>query len=132
MKKYLSAVYSMLIFATVVDIILLIYVTFFNVTPTFKSDVYTLDLIICILLWIEFIYNFLRSDKKQYLKENAISVLGMLPFNAMFLRSLRVIKLIQLSKILVISVHNVESVSKFLKETYLDKIMFVAIIFIRF
>ena len=130
MKKFQSTVYLILIFATVIDILLLVYVAFHPVDLTFKYEVMTLDLFLCIIFWIEFIYNFLKSDKKQYLKENSISILGMLPFDILFLRWLRIIKLIQLSKVFVVSIRKIESIGKFLKETYLDKIMLVSILFV--
>lgn len=54
----------------------------------------------------------------------------MLPINFVFLRALRLVKLIQLIKLFVLARDREKTVSIFLKNTYLDKIILVAIIFI--
>ena len=95
------------------------------------SFVRTFNLGVCILLWIEFIYSYQHSDdKKQYMRENAISILGMLPVDFIFLRALRLIKLVHLIKHFLVQRNNGKTITKFLKQTYLDKIIFVTIIFI--
>ena len=88
------------------------------------------DLVLCVVLWIEFIYSNLKSDEKPSLKDNAISIIGMLPFDFIFLRALRIIKLFQLLKTLLVTILNEKSITKFLRETLLDEIILIAIIFI--
>ena len=53
----------------------------------------------------------------------------MLPINFVFLRALRLVKLIQLIKLFVLARDSEKTISDFLKHTYLDKIILVAIIF---
>lgn len=131
MEKNKQRIYLILIFATFLDILLLFHVAFRPVSPTFRNWVFSFDIILCAVLWIEFIYSFLKSDnKKQYLIDNSISILGMLPINFVFLRALRLVKLIQLIKLFVLARDREKTVSIFLKNTYLDKIILVAIIFI--
>ena len=64
------------------------------------------------------------------MKENAISILGMLPVDFIFLRALRLIKLVHLIKSFIIQSNREKKVIKFIKQTYLDRIIFVTIIFI--
>lgn len=128
-KKQL--IYLIIIFLTFLDLVLMGYVTFYSTSWTFKFGVIVFDLILCIIMWIEFIYSYLHSDnKKQYLKENSISVLGMLPIDIVFFRALRLVKLIQLIKLFVLARETTGNLSKFLKHTYLDKIILISIIFI--
>ena len=131
MLKSKQIIYLILIFATFSDIVLLFYAALNPVSSTFRFGVYTFDIILCAALWIEFIYSYLKSDnKKQYLIENSLSILGMLPINFVFLRALRLLKLIQLIKLFVLARDSEKNLSNFLKHTYLDKIILIAIIFI--
>ena len=131
MKKSEQACYLFLIFATLLDILLLCYITFYPVSQTFRFNVIIFDLILCLVFWVEFIYRYLHSeDKKQYVEDNLLSMLGMLPVDFAFLRALRLIKLFHLIKIYILSKDDEDSVENFLKRTYLDKILVIAVIFI--
>ncbi len=103
---------------------------FYPVDPSFKSTIYTFDVIICIIMWAEFIYSYKHSqNKKQYIGDNYLSIAGMLPLDFMFLRGLRLIKLVNFIKKFALT-HESEAIEKFLKRTLLDKILSIAIIFI--
>ena len=103
---------------------------FYPVDPSFKSTIYTFDVIICIIMWAEFIYSYKHSqNKKQYMGDNYLSIAGMLPLDFMFLRGLRLIKLVNFIKKFALT-HESEAIEKFLKRTLLDKILSIAIIFI--
>ena len=54
----------------------------------------------------------------------------MLPIDIVFFRALRLIKLVQLIKLFVLARETRGNISKFLKQTYLDKIILVTIIFV--
>ena len=116
MEKSKQRIYLILIFATFLDILLLFYVALRPVSSTFRDTVFAFDIILCAVLWIEFIYSYLKSeDKKQYLIENSLSILGMLPINFVFLRALRLVKLIQLIKLFVLARDSEKTISDFLK-----------------
>jgi voltage-gated potassium channel len=101
------------------------------ISPNFKSFVYGYDLFVCAILWIEFIYSYLHADdRRQYLRSNSLSILGMLPIDFVFLRALRLIKLFQFIKLYVLARETTGRFSRFLKHTYLDKIGLIAILFI--
>ena len=54
----------------------------------------------------------------------------MFPIDFVFLRALRLVKLVQLIKLYVLARETTGNISKFLKHTLLDKIIFIAILFI--
>lgn len=123
--------YLFIIFLTFIDILFLGYSVFFSVSSTVRYSTVTFDLIVCIILWIEFFYSYRHSkNKKKYLKDNSISILGMFPIDFVFLRALRLVKLVQLIKLYVLARETTGNISKFLKHTLLDKIIFIAILFI--
>ena len=70
------------------------------------------------------------EDKRKFMRENAISILGMIPVDFFFLRALRLLKLVQLIKLVVILRDSERYITKFFKQTFLDKIILIAIIFI--
>lgn len=131
MKKSKRAFYLLLIFLTLADIVLLCYITFYSVSAQVMSDVFAFDFILCIVLWVEFIYSYrCAEDKRKYLDTNLLSIIGMLPIDFFFLRALRLIKLLQLIRIYAVSKDDEEILINFLKKTYLDKIIVIAIVFI--
>lgn len=123
--------YLFIIFLTFIDILFLGYSVFFSVSSTVRYSTVAFDLIVCIILWIEFFYSYMHSkNKKKYLKDNLFSILGMFPIDFVFLRALRLVKLVQLIKLYVLARETTGNISKFLKHTLLDKIIFIAIQFI--
>ena len=57
------------------------------------------------------------------MKENAISILGMLPADFIFLRALRLIRLVHLIKQFIVERNGEKTISNFLKQTYLESVM---------
>ena len=116
---------------TIFDIFFLIYITFCPVDASFKFNVIAFDLFLCACFWVEFLYNLKKSDdRKAYLKNNSLGILGMLPFNSVFIRALRFVKLAQLIKIFILIRDDQKVAADFLKKTYLDKIIVITILFI--
>ncbi|WP_407432746.1 ion transporter [Methanobrevibacter sp.] len=113
-----------------VDFVFLIYVSFFSTDPFLKNLFLYFDFALCIVLWIEFFYSYKHADnKKHYLRENALSILGMFPYYFIFLRPFRLIKLIHYIKLFAIH-HESDTLENFLKRTLLDKILSVGVIFV--
>ncbi len=91
MKKSKQAFYLLLIFTTLMDIILLCYITLYPTSLQFKQVVFSFDFILCIVLWIEFIYSYKHSkDKRKYFEDNFLSIIGMLPVDFVFFKSIEV------------------------------------------
>ena len=61
------AFYLILIFLIIIDICLLAYVTFYPVASSLKVGAWTFDLILCVVLWIEFIYSYYHCDDRKKL-----------------------------------------------------------------
>lgn len=127
-----QAFYSILSILIIVDLILVIYVSSYSTDPSFRFVFNIFDLLLCVVLWIEFFYSYNHAaDKKHYLKENCLSIWGMFPFYFILFRPFRLIKLFHYIKLFAIN-HESESLEKFLKRTLLDKILSIAVIFIFF
>lgn len=119
-----SSYIILLIFLTILDLLLWGYILFYPGNSSVMSFVRIFDIGVCILLWIEFIYSYLHSnDKKQFMKENAISILGMFPADFIFLRALRLIRLVHLIKQFIVERNGEKTISNFLKQTYLESVM---------
>ena len=113
------------------DILFLGYITFYPVADSFKFQVIAFDLLLCAFFWAEFLYRLRKSDDKmEYLRNNYLGIFGMLPFNSIFIRALRFVKLAQLIKVFMLIRDDEKVVADFLKKTYLDKIIAISIIFI--
>lgn len=114
----------------VIDVIMVFYVSFFSTDATLKTVFYAFDLILCIILWLEFLYCLYHSEnKKKYLLNNILSIWGMFPFQFVLFRFFRLIKLVQYIKLF--AVHNESEVlENFLKRTYLDRIISITIFFV--
>lgn len=122
--------YLILILLTILDLLFMTYILVYP-NPVLKVWVIAFDLVVCAIMWVEFIYSYLNADdKKTYLKNNSISILGMLPVDIVFFRALRLIKLVQLIKLFVLARETRGYIADFLKHTYLDRIILAAIIFI--
>ena len=125
-----QAFYLIISILIVIDVIMVFYVSFYSTNSTLKTVFYAFDLILCIILWLEFLYGlYYADDKKKYLLNNVLSIWGMFPFQFILFRFFRLIKLIQYIKKFAIH-HDSEVLENFLKRTYLDRIISVAILFV--
>ncbi|AXV36940.1 MAG: hypothetical protein CIT01_01315 [Methanobacterium sp. BRmetb2] len=81
-QVYLTIVISLM----VVDIAVLIILTFFNLKPATIPHIYNFDLMVCLLLLSCLIAGFIyQKDKKQYIKNNWVSIIAVLPFDFIFI-----------------------------------------------
>ena len=87
---------------TILDIVVLTAIFFVNVSPETYNIILIFDLVVVIILMIQFIYDLNRSeDKTKFIKKNWFNLLGMIPEillggYASFLRYFRMIKIISL------------------------------------
>jgi voltage-gated potassium channel len=125
-----QAFYLIITILIVIDLIIVFYVSFYSADLHLKTLFYAFDLILCVILWIEFIYGFYVSDnKKHYLIDNILSIWGMFPFQFVLFRPFRLVKLVQYIKLFAFH-HDSVVLENFLKRTYLDKIISVSILFV--
>lgn len=97
------------------------------------------DLITCIFILIDFIYRcYHAKDKKEFFKHNWIDLIAAIPVDFFLLRALRFIKLfklfklVKIAKIFVILRKDIKSFFKFIKESYLDKIIILILVIVLF
>jgi len=81
-QVYLTIVISLM----VVDVALLIILTFFSLKPSTITQIYDFDLLVSLLLLLCLIAGFVyKKDKKQYLKNNWYSIFAVVPFDFIFI-----------------------------------------------
>lgn len=63
---------ALIIILIIVDIVLLILITFYNLNPYFVNLIIYFDLMVCVILFIDFIYrmNKANEDKYTFIKKN--------------------------------------------------------------
>ncbi|MGC9517752.1 MAG: potassium channel family protein [Methanomicrobiales archaeon] len=82
LQVYLTIVISLM----VVDVTLLIILTFFVLKPANVISIYNFDLIVCLLLFFSILVTLIpKKDRIQFIKTNWISILAIIPFDFIFL-----------------------------------------------
>lgn len=116
-----------------IDCGLLIVSTIYDINTNYLYLFSLIDLVTCIIIFADFIYRAYNSeDKKEFLKHNWIDLIAAIPINLFLLRALRFIKLIKLLKLFVMIRKELKSFFKFIKESYLDKIIIFLIVIVIF
>lgn len=102
-NKELSQIIEFVIIGlTILDIVVLTAIFFVNISPETYNIILIFDLIVVIILLIQFVYDLNRSeDKTKFVKNNWFNLLGMVPEillvgYASFLRYFRLIKILSL------------------------------------
>lgn len=95
------------------------------------------DLIICLILALEFYYQMVNYDKgkNDFVKKNWVDLIAFIPFDFFFFRMFRFIKffkLLRFIKILALIKKNIKVVTRFIKVAYLDKLLFLVVLIIIF
>ena len=99
MKYSEKIIESIVLLLIIIDTILLLIITFSNVSSIVEQKIIYFDLFVCVVLWIDFIYGLHKSiNKKQFLKENWLTIIAIIPLDYFFLRWFRFIRLIRLIK----------------------------------
>lgn len=118
--KYKEIVLSILILT---DIIAIIYISFYPVTPIIVSSVNIFDLLLCVILFTEFLYNIRREDDKlAFIKENWTDIIAFIPIHYLrIFRFARLIRLLRFLKVLALFRRYLMGLFKFLLETHVDQ-----------
>ncbi len=131
--NYKREINIILIILVVIDTVFLFISSFTNLSNNLMIHIYYFDLFVCILLWIEFIYNLYHSNnKKEYLKKNWYYIIAMIPLDFFFIRAFRfagIIRLFKLTRTLLLFNKSRKDYKKF-TEVYLDKLIIAMLIFI--
>ncbi|MDO8869934.1 MAG: hypothetical protein Q7V10_04185 [Methanobacteriaceae archaeon] len=70
-ESYIKAKDIILMILIVVDVVLIFYSMFSSVNPVLLDYIYRFDLILCLILFIEFCYNLNKSEERiKFIKSN--------------------------------------------------------------
>lgn len=119
-----------IIFIVIVDILLLLSLALFNLPLDVQLAIIYVDLLVCVVLFSDFCFRMYYSDnKKEFIKENWVDLIAAIPLDFFVLRGFRFIrffkifKILRLARIGILINRNFKYFFKFLKITYLDKLI---------
>ena len=73
---------AFIIILIIVDLVLLMLITFTNVSHSLFNTIIYFDLMVCIILFFDFIYRMQQEDdKKAFIKHNWPDIIAMIPFD---------------------------------------------------
>jgi len=127
-----------IILLILVDSSVLLMEVFFN--STIGIYITYFDLFVCIVLAIDFIYNYKEvNDKKKFLKTHILDIIAMIP--DYFLSGIliifglsgatgiiRLLRFIRLGRVLLLFRKNIKLFTDFIKETQLDKLLMISVL----
>lgn len=116
-----------------IDTILLFISTFSTLPADINEHIFHFDIFVCVILWIEFIYNLYYSENRlYYLKKNWYYIIAMIPLDFFFLRAFgfaRILRLLRLTRTILLITKGRNSYKEFAKTTNLDKLLIAIVIF---
>lgn len=122
-----------IIILVIIDTLLLLISSFTHLANNVLTNIYYFDLVVCVILWIEFIYDIYHSkNRKEYLKKNWYYIIAIIPLDFFFIRAFRfvgIIRIFKLTRILILFNKSRKDYKKFV-EIYLDKLIIAILIFV--
>ena len=119
-ESYIKIKDIILMILIVIDVVLIFYSMFSKVNPILLDYIYRFDLILCVILFIEFSYNLNKSEEKiKYIKSNWYDIIAFIPLD--FLRAFRFIRIFKLLKILTLFKKDLSKLTEFLGRTHLTE-----------
>lgn len=128
---------SLLIIA---DLILLTFTLIFDVSLHTYQIIIAFDTILCVILLIEFFYRMSNAeDKRDFIAKNWTELIAAIPFDLLMLpfvlnytRFLRLLRILRFIKVVALFSQFFETIGVFLKKTYLDEVLGMALLVIIF
>lgn len=126
------ALWIILNFLIVIDIIFITLKIFFNFSPNIKFYFQSFDFILCIILLVQWFYVFHISKPKKYFlkqKSNWIDLIASIPFDVVLpvvipqLNLLRFLRLLRLLRVFALFNKFFDSLERFIKISNIDKIV---------
>ncbi len=111
------------------DTFLLILADFSNLSPNIVEEIVYFDLIVCFVLFCEFMFRFKNAEnKKEFFKDKWIwlDIIAMIPLNFFafrlfrFARLVRILRLLMLLRFFALFRKSFTKFNKFIKESHLD------------
>lgn len=129
-NNILAFVDAFIIILIIVDTFLLTLITFYPTDPKIFYSIVYFDLAVCIVLFMEFIYNIRKeNDKKRYIKEHWYDIIAMIPIDFLsvtflyplrLFRLARIIRVVRVLRVLSLGAKSIKLFFKFLDETHLN------------
>jgi len=118
--KYKELILNVLI---IVDILAIIYISFYHASAKLISSVTNFDLLLCVILFADFIYNISRKeDKWSFIKKNWTDIIAFMPIYAFrIFRFARFIRILRLLKVFALFRRYLRGLFNFLLETHVDQ-----------
>lgn len=114
---------AIIIVLIIVDTFLLLLITFYNLPTSTVLYVVYFDLIVCMVLFVEFIFRIRNvDDKKRYIKNHWYDIIAMIPLDFIFydyLFAFRLFRLIRLIRIFALFRKSLRHFFKFIEDTHL-------------
>ncbi|MDI3484135.1 MAG: voltage-gated potassium channel [Methanobacteriaceae archaeon] len=118
--KFMRYKELILVILILIDMVAIIYISFYPVGSNLADFVNNFDLILCILLSIEFLYNLRREeDKWAFIRENWPDIMAFLPIT--FFRGFRFVRIFRLLKVFALFRKYLKGLFNFLLETHVDQ-----------
>ncbi len=127
-----------LILLIVIDLIFIIAISFFKIPDNEIVFMAYFDLIVCILLFINLISEYMKRDcsTADFLKTHIIDIISIIPLNFIFLRYLtvfrifRILQIIQVVRVINIKNISINSFKYFVQNQLLKTLIFILIIYL--
>ena len=125
-KTSKDILYAGLNILVLVDIVLIVYLLCFNVSNDLMNFILAFDVILCIILLMDFFHKFLNTDRKrEFFKHNFVFFIASIPFELVFsayFMAFRFLLLIRIFKLSGLLEKYFEDIHIFIENTRLDKL----------
>ena len=117
---------AFIIILIIVDLVLLMLITFSTVSPSLFTTIIYFDLLVCIILFFDFIYRMRQEDdKRAFIKKNWPDIIAMIPFDILSLSPsyvffARFFRLFRLVRLLALFRREWKYISGFFKQTHIN------------
>ena len=114
---------AFIIILIIVDLVLLMLITFTPVSHSLLNTIIYFDLIVCIILFFDFIYRMQQEDdKKAFIKHNWPDIIAMIPFDILPLsqKYIFIARLFRLARLVTLFRREWKYISSFFKQTHIN------------
>ena len=114
---------AFIIILIIVDLVLLMLITFTPVSQSLFHTIIYFDLMVCIILFFDFIYRMRQEDdKKSFIKHNWPDIIAMIPFDILPLSQKYIIiaRLFRLTRLVTLFRREWKYISSFFKQTHIN------------
>ena len=117
---------AFIIILIIVDLVLLMLITFTTVSHPFFTTIIYFDLMVCIILFFDFVYRMQKEeDKMAFIKHNWPDIIAMIPFDILSLSQsyvfyARFFRLFRLIRLFALFRREWKYISSFFKQTHIN------------